>query len=73
MKRIIKSASDDTVNEALQTAINSLKDDFDFILDGFDLLDRRGAESSLEATSIAEKLQSYFAEIIDELASKVKE
>lgn len=72
MKRRIVTAAEDAGNEKLQAAIDELKDNFDFIITGLDLLDRGGAESSNEALILAERFSSTIDEIINELASKIE-
>ena len=71
IKRIIAAASEDLINEHLESQIDTLKDDFDYILDGLDRLGRTGVNSSNDASAIAEKLQESLNNYIQEIADKV--
>lgn len=71
IKRIVAAASEDPINEHLESQIDTLKDDFDYILDGLDRLGRTGVNSSNDASAIAEKLQESLNNYIQEIADKV--
>ncbi len=71
IKRTITAASDDSMNEHLESQLDTLKDDFDYILDGLDRLGRTGVNSSNDASAIAEKLQESLNNYIQEIADKV--
>lgn len=73
MKRIIKAAESADVNDKLQEALTTMKDNFDFIVDGLELLDRRGAEASNEALIIAERFNTAIDGVISEIAEKIEE
>lgn len=71
IKRTITAASDDSMNEHLEAQLDTLKDDFNYILDGLDRLGRTGVNSSNDASAIAEKLQESLNNYIQEIADKV--
>lgn len=74
MKRIVRNitaASGEDVNEQLEAQISTLKEDFDYILDGLDRLGRTGANSSNDARAIAETIQNSLNNYIQEIADKV--
>ena len=73
MKRIRRNitASEDTVNEQLESQLDTLKQDFDYILDGLDRLGRTGANSANAAQMIAETLQTSLNSCIQDMADKV--
>ena len=74
MKRIVRNitaASGEDVNEQLEAQISTLKEDFDYILDGLDRLGRTGANSSNDAKAIAETIQNSLNNYIQEIADKV--
>lgn len=71
IKRSITAASDEGINEQLESQLDTLKQDFDYILDGLDRLGRTGANSSNDARAIAETLQNSLNNCIQEIADKV--
>lgn len=71
IKRTITAASDDPINEHLDSQLDTLKDDFDYILDGLDRLGRTGVNSANAASAVAEKLQESLNNYIQEIADKV--
>lgn len=66
-------ASRADLDEGLQLMLDSIKSDFDYILDGLDKLGRSGPNSSKEAEAIAENLSHAMNGVIKEIASKVVE
>lgn len=77
MKKRIRSTvsvkAAETEVDKLEETVSELKDDFDYILSGFDKLDRTGAQEHQDALVIAESLQATFADIISQIAEKVAE
>ena len=78
IRRFIASASDiinaaDDGEDALVQAISDLKDDFDYIISGFEKMDRIGAEEHQNALVIAEQLKDTFNSVISQIAEKVTE
>lgn len=71
MKRRIRSvtAADDTKLSGLDDAIDTLKDDFDYLIAGLEKLGRTGINASNEGQAIVENLstdiQSYLAQIAE--------
>lgn len=68
MKRLIKSASDD-LSDKLNDSVDTLKDDFDYILSGLEMLGRSGNFGT--AQDIASQLSSSLADFIEEIANNV--
>lgn len=74
MKKLLKppiTAADAGENEALDNAISSLKDDFDYAVSGLEKLGRDGANASNQALAIAETLNSNIQAAIDQIANSV--
>lgn len=74
MKKLLKSpitAADAGENEALDNAISSLKDDFDYAVSGLEKLGRDGANASNQALAIAETLNGNIQAAIDQIANSV--
>jgi hypothetical protein len=65
MKRYVKAASEK--DEALDAAIDDLKSDFDYIVDGLDKLSRDGVGK--EALTIALNLSAELSNIISQIAN----
>lgn len=65
------TAANDTGDSKLQEMIDSLKDDFDFILSGLEKLDRMGASESNDGLIIAEGLSDSFQAVVSEIADKL--
>ena len=55
----------------LQDTIAQLKDDFDYLLEGLDYLDRSGAEASNNGLIIAEGLLENLHNVIDSISQEV--
>lgn len=66
MKKKIIAAED---TNPLDDIIDSVKSDFDYIIDGLDTLNRRGAESSKQAMSIASDISANLEQHITAIAS----
>ena len=74
MKRVLRrsiTAADDTVNEALDNAISTLKDDFDYAISGLEKLGRNGANAGNQAMAIAETLSNAIQSTLDQIANFV--
>ena len=74
MKRVLRrsiTAADDTVNEALDNAISTLKDDFDYAISGLEKLGRNGANAGNQAMAIAETLSNDIQSTLDQIANFV--
>lgn len=65
MKRYVKAASEK--DEALDAAIDDLKSDFDYIVDGLDKLSRDGVGK--EALTIALNLSDELSSITSQIAN----
>lgn len=65
MKRYVKAASEK--DEALDAAIDDLKSDFDYIVDGLDKLSRDGIGK--EALTIALNLSAELSNITSQIAN----
>ena len=75
MKRLkrITAAAEDKMSEALDNQIDSLKDDFDYAIDGLSKLSRMGVNASNDAMAIAENLHNALQNVINDIANKVVE
>lgn len=71
MKRYVKAAEDKTA-EALETSLDNLNEDFDYILDGFDKLARMGKESQDVAMQLALQLSGSLQETVKQIAAKLQ-
>ena len=68
MKKIINSASED-LSDKLDETVDILKDDFDYILSGLEMLGRSGNFGT--AQDIASQLSSSLSDFIEEIANNV--
>lgn len=75
MKKLkrITAASEDKMSEALDNQIDSLKDDFDYAIDGLSKLSRMGFNASNDAMAIAENFHNALQTVINDIANKVVE
>ena len=71
--RRITAASEDKMSEALDNQIDSLKDDFDYAIDGLNKLGRMGVNASNDAMAIAENFHNALQTVINDIANKVVE
>lgn len=63
--RIVSAESDDN---QLDDLIDSLEDDFDYIIAGIERLGRSGSESSRNGLRVAKEVQSSFENIISTIS-----
>lgn len=61
-----------TENEALQDVLRNMNEDFDFIVQGLEKLDRSGAEDSRIALEIAEKFSGSLQETISAISERLQ-
>lgn len=71
VRRSIKAAEGETVDDRLDQALSDLKDDFDYAISGLEKLGRDGANASNDALAIAETLSNSIQATIDQIASAV--
>lgn len=71
IRRSIKAAEGETVDDRLDQALSDLKDDFDYAISGLEKLGRDGANSSNDALAIAETLSNSIQSTIDQIAGAV--
>lgn len=71
VRRSIKAAEGETVDDRLDQALSDLKDDFDYAISGLEKLGRDGANSSNDALAIAETLSNSIQSTIDQIAGAV--
>lgn len=71
VRRSIKAAEGETMDDRLDQALSDLKDDFDYAISGLEKLGRDGANSSNDALAIAETLSNSIQSTIDQIASAV--
>lgn len=64
------NAAEEPKNEALDDAMRDLKDDFDFIIQGLEKLERSSAEDSRIGLEIAEKFSAKIQETIAEISER---
>lgn len=67
MKRYVKAA-DETEDRRLADMIDSLEDDFDYIISGLEKLDRDGKDSRDSGISIANQIHDQLNEITAQIA-----
>ena len=79
MKRLIKNCntsdimSAEDVSDSLKDKLDTIKDDFDYLMSGIEKLGRSGANMSKEAEIIAENLASGIQDRIAEVAAQIQE
>ena len=72
MKRLLRiTAASDSEDSKLLDMMKELKDDFDYILAGFEKLDRMGSSKSNEGYAIAIKLSDMFQSTISQISDKL--
>lgn len=70
--RYITTAESTEASELVQDKLKSIKDDFDYIVDGVDKLSRQGQETK-DTLSILNSLESSLSEITAEIAKYIVE
>lgn len=79
MKRLIRSCntsnimSAEEISDNLKDKLDTIKDDFDYLMSGIEKLGRSGANMSKEAEIIAENLASGIQDRIAEVAAQIQE
>lgn len=81
MKRVIKSSINrlnninaaDDISDTLKDKLDTIKDDFDYLMSGIEKLGRSGSNMSKEAEIIAENLSSDIQDSINEVAARIQE
>lgn len=79
MKRRIKSyntsdiMSAEEISDSLKEKLDTLKDDFDYLMSGIEKLGRSEANMPKEAEIIAENLAASIQDNISEVAAKIQE
>ena len=81
MKRVIKSSINrlnninaaDDISDTLKDKLDTIKDDFDYLMSGIEKLGRTGSNMSKEAEIIAENLSSDIQDSINEVAARIQE
>ena len=70
--RYITTAESTEDSELVQDKLKSIKDDFDYIVDGVDKLSRQGQRAS-DTLAILDSLESSLSEITAEIAKYIVE
>lgn len=74
MKRFMKPVTAaDEGNSKLLESLDRIKEDFDYIISGLEMLDRSGAEASNNGLIIAEGLQATLQDVISQIADSTAE
>ena len=79
MKRLIRSCntsdimSAEEISDSLKEKIDTINDDFDYLMSGIEKLGRSGANMSKEAEIIAENLAAGIQDRIAEVAAQIQE
>ena len=74
MKRFMKPVTAaDEGNSKLLESLDRIKEDFDYIISGLEMLDRSGAEASNQGLIIAEGLQATLQDVISQIADSTAE
>lgn len=71
MKRLNRITAAESDESRLSVIIDELKDEFDYIISGFEKLDRSGSEMSNSGFAIAESLMNTFIQIESDIASNI--
>lgn len=71
VRKSVKAAENETIDDRLDQALSDLKDDFDYAISGLEKLGRDGANSSNDALAIAETLGNSIQSTIDQIAGAV--
>lgn len=67
----IKAAQDDVEDTRLEDIIDTLEDDFDYILSGLSMLDRTGGGNREAGIAIAQDLSDKLQEVIQNIGRTV--
>ena len=70
--RYITTSESTEASELVQDKLKSIKDDFDYIVDGVDKLSRQGQETK-DTLAILDSLESSLSEITAEIAKYIVE
>lgn len=79
MKRLIRSCnnsdimSSEEISDSLKEKIDTINDDFDYLMSGIEKLGRSGANMSKEAEIIVENLSSAIQDSINDVAAQIQE
>ena len=71
MKRLNRIMAAESDESRLSAIIDELKDEFDYIISGFEKLDRSGSELGNNGLAIAESLMNTFMQIESDIASNI--
>lgn len=71
VRKSVKAAENETMDDRLDQALSDLKDDFDYAISGLEKLGRSGANAGNQAMAIAETLSNNIQQSIDQIASSV--
>lgn len=58
-------------DNTLDTVLDTISDDFDYVIAGLEKLGRTGANATQQALAIAENLDNYIQDIIDQIADSI--
>ena len=73
MKRLLRSVNSATeISDTLKDMLDTIKDDFDYLMSGIEKLGRSGSAMSKEAEIIAENLASDIQDSINEVATRIQ-
>lgn len=73
MKRLLRSVNSATeISDTLKDMLDTIKDDFDYLISGIEKLGRSGSAMSKEAEIIAETLASDIQDSINEVATRIQ-
>ena len=73
MKRLLRSVNSATeISDTLKDMLDTIKDDFDYLMSGIEKLGRSGSAMSKEAEIIAETLASDIQDGINEVATRIQ-
>lgn len=70
MKRMIKAASQET-SEAFNNALDNLKDDIDYVIDGFEAISRQGKEGENAALQLILQMNESVSAMMKDIADKI--
>lgn len=73
MKRLKKIVAASEPDSKLDSVIDNLEDDFDYIISGLEKLQRIGIESEKQAVAIAEDFAHVVNNVVLEIATRLSE